>query len=100
MALIIRRNGKIGMADSERLAAIREQIRAEFGRGRESLDIYLAQLRGRIREYERRYETSSASMLKDLQEGRIRETGDISLWAWTWQTLNRLEKETPMAGTR
>ena len=49
--------------------------------------------------YERRYERSSESMMEDLREGSIKETGDICTWALVWQTLKRLEEKTPTTGT-
>lgn len=100
MALYIKRNGSDIKSDRERRAAIREQIRLELSRGGEDRDDYLANLRERILVYERRYERSSESMMKDLCEGKIKETGDISMWASVWQTLKRLEEKTPTTGTR
>ena len=100
MAVVIRRNGRITKSDTQRLASIREQIRVDQSRSAEDLEVYLIQLRERVRKYERRYEITSKFMLESLRSGELNETRDISLWALTWQTLKRAEGETPTTGIR
>ncbi len=78
---------------------IRERILTESGRTAEDREIYLAQLRQRIKKYERRYEMTSAEMIEALHSGKLRETRDIGLWAWTWETLRSLEEGTRTTGT-
>lgn len=100
MAIIVKRNGNDVVPDDERLADIKEKIRTGLGRTKEDAEIYVVQLQQRVRKYERRYEMTSPSMIKMLKVGGLQETRDISLWAWTWLTLQRLNKETPTTGIR
>jgi hypothetical protein len=43
---------------------------------------------GRIREYERRYEMTSAVLLERLSRGEIRETAEIAEWLF-WVNVQR-----------
>ena len=56
-------------------------------------------IRRKIRLYERRYEMSSEVMMTCLQAGVIRETNEISKWAFEWLLLKSLNGETPTTGT-
>lgn len=100
MAIIVKSNGNEAVPDDERLADVKEKIRTDRGRTKEDAEIYVVQLQQRVRKYERRYEMTSHSMLEILKVGGLQETRDISLWAWTWLTLQRLNKETPTTGIR
>ena len=99
MALIMRRNGATLKPETERLGEIRERLRAEAQSNREDIAIYISQLRQRVHKYERRYEMTSQAMIDALGSKELKETRDISLWAWTWLTLNRFSEETPITGT-
>ena len=99
MGIVIRRNGRGPQTDTDRLGRIREEIHTMQSRTHEDMEIYVAQLRERVRKYERRYEHSSESMINLLSSGTMRETRDIALWAWTWQTLNQLTEGTLTTGT-
>lgn len=52
-----------------------------------------------VREFERRYEMSSADMLELLTHELVRETGDILKWMFDYRVLQGLEQEeTPTTG--
>lgn len=76
--------------NSKQLAALREEFDNAIGRGVEEADIYRHQLVQRVKKYERRYEMASDEMLEQLASGQLRETRDISAWAWDFDLLTRL----------
>ena len=53
-----------------------------------------------VRDFERRYEMSSADMLELLSNDLVRETGDILKWMFDYRVLQGLEREgIPTTGT-
>jgi len=91
MSVVIRRNGNSQVAEFERLGSIKEKIRTARSQSGEDQSILLTQLKDRVIKYERRYERSSDAMIVALEDGELEETRDMSLWAWTWRTLERME---------
>lgn len=55
----------------------------------------IAELDERIREFELRYEVSSETMLKELAEGKQRETADIASWLMLLRLRERVESADP-----
>ena len=91
MSVVIRRNGNSQVTEFERLGSIKEKIRTARSRSSEDQSTLLTQLKDRVVKYERRYERSSDAMIVALEDGEFEENRDISLWAWTWRTLARME---------
>ena len=59
-----------------------------------------AELKAKIRVFERRYERTSEQMATLFDLGAVRETGEILEWMFDYRVLQRLEqKETPTTGT-
>ncbi len=59
-----------------------------------------SRLKRRIRQYERRYEITSAAMAAELRLGRQRETDEIVKWMQAYTLLLMIDQETATAGTR
>ena len=53
----------------------------------------LKELRREIREYEARYELSSDRVEKELEAGRLRETGEICDWLIAAEMYRALQNE-------
>ena len=51
---------------------------------------YADRLDGRIAEYERRYELTSAEMVGQVENGALRETDDIASWLMLLNVRNRV----------
>ncbi|MBM3926331.1 MAG: hypothetical protein FJ320_10185 [SAR202 cluster bacterium] len=51
----------------------------------------MARLRANIRRYERRYETSSAEMLKLISQGKAKDTVEVLRWMFDYHALRRFE---------
>jgi hypothetical protein len=47
-----------------------------------------ARVRARIRDFEIRYEVTSAEMLEELRDGRRKETAEIAEWLFWLSVLN------------
>ena len=60
--------------------------------------VIISRLRRNVRDYERRYEMSSADMLSAARNGTIRETAEVSRWMQALAVLSRVG-QTRMAGT-
>ena len=86
--------------DQELMAEVREKNRIALSKAAENGPRIERRIRRKIRVYERRYEMSSEVMMTCLQAGIIRETNDISKWAFEWLSLKHLLGETPTTGTR
>ncbi len=97
--LVAKKNGEAPKSDVERMGRIREAIGTELGRSSENLEITVSMLQERLKKYERRYEISSISMVEKVRSGAMPETRDITLWVWSWQILERLNRVTPTTGT-
>ncbi len=91
-------NGQPAWTDAERLEAVRELIKGIDSRKQESGEAYVSVLRDRLATFERRYEMASKRMMESLISEELTETGDIVLWAWTWQTLKQIEEGIPITG--
>ena len=88
------------MTDEELMAKVREDIRIAESQASTNGPRIERRIRRKIRLYERRYEMSSEVMMTCLQAGVIRETNEISKWAFEWLSLKHLLGETPTTGTR
>ena len=86
--------------DQELMAEVREKNRMALSKATENGPRIERRIRRKIRVYERRYEMSSEVMMTCLQAGVIRETNEISKWAFEWLSLKHLLGETPTTGTR
>ncbi len=86
--------------DQELMAEVREKNRMALSKAAENGPRIESRIRRKIRVYERRYEMSSEVMMTCLQAGVIRETNEISKWAFEWLSLKHLLGETPTTGTR
>ncbi len=86
--------------DQELMAEVREKNRIALSKAAENGPRIERRIRRKIRVYERRYEMSSEVMMTCLQAGVIRETNEISKWAFEWLSLKHLLGETPTTGTR
>ena len=91
-------NGQPAWSDVERWEGVRELIKGIDSRKHEAGEAYILDLRDRLTTFERRYEMASKRMMESLISGELTETGDIVLWAWTWQTLKQIEEGTPITG--
>ena len=87
------------MTDEELMAEVREKNRILLANAAENGPRLERRIHRKIRVYERRYEMSSEVMMTCLQAGIIRETNDISKWAFEWLSLKHLLGETPTTGT-
>ena len=85
--------------DEELMAQVREEIRIAEAQAFTNGPRIESRIRRKIRVYERRYEMSSEVMMTCLQAGVIRETNEISKWAFEWLLLKSLSGETPTTGT-
>ena len=85
--------------DEELMAKVREDIRIAEAQASTNGPRIESRIRRKIRVYERRYEMSSEVMMTCLQAGVIRETNEISKWAFEWLLLKSLSGETPTTGT-
>lgn len=85
--------------DGELMAEVREEIRLAEAKAVDNGPRLERRSRRKIRVYERRYEMSSEVMMTCLQAGVIRETNEISKWAFEWLLLKSLNGETPTTGT-
>ena len=85
--------------DQELMAEVREKNRIALSKSAENGPRIERRIRRKIRVYERRYEMSSEVMMTCLQAGVIRETNEISKWAFEWLSLKHLLGETPTTGT-
>ena len=85
--------------DEELMAEVREEIRIAEANADKTGPRLERRLRRQIRVYERRYEMPSETMMVCLQAGVIRETREISKWAFEWLLLKSLSGETPTTGT-
>ena len=85
--------------DEELLAEVREKNRILLENAAENGPRLERRIRRKIRLYERRYEMTSEVMMTCLQAGVIRETNEISKWAFEWLNLKHLLGETPTTGT-
>lgn len=85
--------------DEELLAEVREKNRILLENAAEDGPRLERRIRRKIRLYERRYEMTSEVMMTCLQAGVIRETNEISKWAFEWLNLKHLLGETPTTGT-
>ncbi len=85
--------------DEELLAEIREKNRILLENAAEDGPRLKRRIRRKIRLYERRYEMSSEVMMTCLQAGVIRETNEISKWAFEWLLMKSLNRGTPTTGT-
>ena len=85
--------------DEELMAQVREEIRIAEAQASTNGPRIESRIRRKIRVYERRYEMSSEVMMTCLQAGVIRETREISKWAFEWLLLKSLSGETPTTGT-
>lgn len=88
------------MTDEELMADVREKNRIALSKAAENGPRIQRRIRRKIRLYERRYEMSSEVMMTCLQAGVIRETNEISKWAFEWLSLKHLLGEIPTTGTR
>ena len=86
--------------DQELMAEVREKNRMALSKAAENGPRIERRIRRKIRVYERRYEMSSEVMMTCLQAGVIRETNEISKWAFEWLSLKHLLGEIPTTGTR
>ena len=86
--------------DDQLMAEVREKNRIALAKASENGPRIERRIRRKIRLYERRYEMSSEVMMTCLQAGIIRETNEISKWAFEWLSLKHLLGETPTTGTR
>ena len=85
--------------DEELMAEVREEIRIAEAQASRNGPRIESRIRRKIRVYERRYEMSSEVMMTCLQAGVIRETREISKWAFEWLLLKSLSGEPPTTGT-
>lgn len=85
--------------DEELMAKVREDIRIAEAQASTNGPRIERRIRRKIRVYERRYEMSSEVMMTCLQAGVIRETNEISKWAFEWLLLKSLNGETLTTGT-
>ena len=85
--------------DEELMAEVREKNRILLANADKTGPRLERRLRRQIRVYERRYEMPSETMMVCLQARVIRETNEISKWAYAWLLLKRLNGETPTTGT-
>ena len=85
--------------DEELMAKVREDIRIAEAQASTNGPRIESRIRRKIRVCERRYEMSSEVMMTCLQAGVIRETNEISKWAFEWLSLKHLLGETPTTGT-
>lgn len=85
--------------DEELMAKVREDIRIAEAQASTNGPRIERRIRRKIRLYERRYEMSSEVMMTCLQAGVIRETNEISKWAFEWLLLKSLNGETLTTGT-
>ena len=85
--------------DEELMAEVREKNRILLANADKTGPRLERRLRRQIRVYERRYEMPSETMMVCLQAGVIRETREISKWAFEWLLLKSLSGETPTTGT-
>lgn len=85
--------------DEELMAKVREDIRIAEAQASTNGPRIERRIRRKIRLYERRYEMSSEVMMTCLQAGVIRETNEISKWAFEWLLLKSLNRETLTTGT-
>ena len=88
------------MTDEELMSKVREDIRIAESQASTNGPRIERRIRRKIRLYERRYEMSSEVMMTCLRAGVIRETNEISKWAFEWLSLKHLLGETPTTGTR
>ena len=93
-------NGQSDRTDADRREEVRELIKGIDNSKQETGEAYIVALRDRIATYQRRHEMASEKMMESLIGGDLKETSDIALWAWTWQTLKQIEEGTRMTGTR
>ena len=91
-------NGQPARTDAERWEGVRELIKGIDSRKQEAGEAYIVGLWDRIATFERRHEMASEKMMESLLGGDLKETSDIALWAWTWQTLKQIEEGIPMTG--
>ena len=78
---------------------MRELVKGIVNGKEEASEAYIVVLRERLATFERRHEMASEKMMESLNAGDLKETNDIALWAWTWQTLKHIEEGIPMTGT-
>lgn len=94
-------NGTRGiLSDEERKKEVRKLLKAELENARSQREGFFRRLQENIREYERRYEMSSETMLKKLGSGEVRETTEIAKWVISCRILARVGEVTNTGGTR
>lgn len=91
-------NGQPARTDAERWEGVRELIKGIDSRKQEVGEAYIVDMRDRIATFERRHEMASEKMMESLLSGDLKETSDIALWAWTWQTLQQIEEGIRITG--
>ena len=91
-------NSRAAKTDAERWEGVREIVKGIDRSAGETGEAYTAELRRRIVEFERQHGMASEKMMVALSSGDLDETNDTAIWAWTWQTLKKLEG-IPTTGT-
>ena len=79
-----RRESKAGVI-SEEIVSAHTRVRKIDG------EIYMKQLRRRIRAWERRYEVSSAEMLELISCGKEEDTVEVLIWMGDYHSLRSME---------
>jgi hypothetical protein len=74
-------------------AAERDEVLAEaFTPATASIRVHLVAISAKVRQYEARYEMSSADLPAALASNRIRETAEICDWLFWSDVRDRLEQ--------
>jgi hypothetical protein len=60
---------------------------------------YIASLRARLDEFERRHEMRTKTMLEELRSGRLKETLGVTKWALLAEHLAAIEQRSPDASS-
>ena len=74
------------MTDAERDGIVQELVEVRRRPPNGELDHLAAE----IREYERRYEVSTAQMMRELREGKRKETAEIASWLISVRLRDRI----------
>lgn len=59
---------------------------------REDLRHAIDRIEASIRRFERRYETSTPNMLREVKAGRMKETAEIATWMMNANVLKQLKR--------
>lgn len=94
MAHTVRLAALYALPPAQREAALRDLLDRALG----PANGHLAQVRAQVAEFERRYEMSSAELIRRLERDEQVETDDVAEWLFLLQWLDRVNsrgEETP-----